>query len=193
MSLTPQQCCPSRRRRDRPRTVLTRVSAAELDPRGGTSTAASLPFRLGGPSLTGARTMAEEADRGGGIKQTFRISLFRTLQICWMSAALWETPSSELPLRTSSSFWAVETATSTPDCMMTLRTIFSPMKFLGSLESARYTSLPRVTNCLVPLIVLFLSLSLSLAGTLVLRAGGCGARRTGSQPRTGRSPCSSRR
>src|SRR5687767_8406883 len=37
------------------------------------------------------------------INLTFRISLFRTLQICWMSAALWETASTELPLRTSSS------------------------------------------------------------------------------------------
>ncbi|KAL2280707.1 hypothetical protein FJTKL_12412 [Diaporthe vaccinii] len=61
---------------------------------------------------------------------TFRISLFRTRQICWMSAADWETASRELPDRTSSSFWALEISTSTPDCMMTLRTSFSPMKFL---------------------------------------------------------------
>jgi hypothetical protein len=61
---------------------------------------------------------------------TFRISLFLTLQICWMSAALCETFSRELPLNCSSSFWFLETSTSTPGCITTLRTIFSPMKFL---------------------------------------------------------------
>lgn len=61
---------------------------------------------------------------------TLRISLFRTLQICWMSAALWETASRELPVMVSSSFWPLETSTSTPPCMVTRRTSFSPMKFL---------------------------------------------------------------
>lgn len=64
------------------------------------------------------------------VVRTLRISLFRTLQICWMSAALWETASRELPDRTSSSFWALETSTSTPCCMTTRRTSFSPMKLL---------------------------------------------------------------
>lgn len=68
---------------------------------------------------------------------TFRISLFRTLQICWMSAADWETASRELPLRTSSSFWALEISTSTPCCMMTRRTSFSPMKLLHNQASQR--------------------------------------------------------
>lgn len=61
---------------------------------------------------------------------TFRISLFRTLQICWISAALCETFSRELPLNWSSSFWVFDASTSTPGCITTLRTIFSPMKFL---------------------------------------------------------------
>lgn len=47
-----------------------------------------------------------------------------------MSAALWETASRELPSRTSSSFWFLEISTSTPFCMTTLRTSFSPMKLL---------------------------------------------------------------
>src|SRR6266536_6262016 len=62
--------------------------------------------------------------------RTFRISLFRTLQICWISAALCETFSRELPDNCSSSFWVFDVSTSTPGCMTTLRTIFSPMKFL---------------------------------------------------------------
>jgi len=65
---------------------------------------------------------------------TFRISLFRTLQICWISAALWETFSSELPDNCSSSFWFFDASTSTPGCMMTFLTIFSPMKFLHSVS-----------------------------------------------------------
>ncbi len=47
-----------------------------------------------------------------------------------MSAALWDTASRELPKMISSSFCALEISTSTPGCMTTLRTIFSPMKFL---------------------------------------------------------------
>lgn len=76
----------------------------------------------------------------GRVSLTFRISLFRTRQICWMSAADWETASRELPDRTSSSFWALEISTSTPDCMMTLRTSFSPMKFLFDRENQPRTS-----------------------------------------------------
>lgn len=66
----------------------------------------------------------------GPSKFTFRISLFRTLQICWMSAALCETFSREFPESWSSSFWVVDASTSTPGCITTFRTIFSPMKFL---------------------------------------------------------------
>jgi hypothetical protein len=68
--------------------------------------------------------------KGGQRNLTFRISLFRTLQICWMSAADCETFSSELPYSCSSSFWFFEGSTSTPGCITTFRTIFSPMKFL---------------------------------------------------------------
>ena len=68
---------------------------------------------------------------------TFRISLFRTLQICWMSAADCETFSSEFPNSCSSSFWFFEGSTSTPGCITTLRTIFSPMKFLCSPSALR--------------------------------------------------------
>jgi hypothetical protein len=58
-----------------------------------------------------------------------------------MSAALCETFSRELPDSWSSSFWFLDTSTSTPGCMMTLRTIFSPMKFLQS-QSALLFSHP---------------------------------------------------
>lgn len=68
------------------------------------------------------------------VGRTFRISLFRTRQICWMSAALCETASSELPLRISSSFCAFEISASTPGCITTFRTIFSPMKLLQRIQ-----------------------------------------------------------
>jgi hypothetical protein len=76
---------------------------------------------------------------------TFRISLFRTLHFCWMSAALCETFSRELPLSCSSSFTFFDTSTSTPGCITTLRTIFSPMKFLVN-PSALALTFP---SCLV--------------------------------------------
>ena len=47
-----------------------------------------------------------------------------------MSAALWETFSSELPVSWSSSFWFFDASTSTPGNIVTRRMIFSPMKFL---------------------------------------------------------------
>lgn len=68
--------------------------------------------------------------KAGCSKLTLRISLLRTLQICWMSAALWETPSRELPESTSSSLTLVETAISTPGWAVTRRTYFSPKKLL---------------------------------------------------------------
>ena len=100
---------------------------------------------------------------------TFRISLFRTLQICWMSAADCETFSSELPYNCSSSFWFFEGSTSTPGCMTTLRTIFSPMKFL----------------C-IPI-----STSPSLANSPVFSNPSRAVKRTGSPPQTDRFRCSS--
>ena len=65
------------------------------------------------------------------IQRTLRISLFRTRQICWMSAALWETPSRELPESWSSSLTLGEGITSTPGWAVTRRTYFSPKKLLG--------------------------------------------------------------
>lgn len=62
--------------------------------------------------------------------RTFRISLFLTRQICWMSAALCDTFSREFPVMVNSSFWFFEISTSTPSCIVTRRTIFSPKKFL---------------------------------------------------------------
>jgi hypothetical protein len=81
--------------------------------------------------------------------KNFRISLLRTLQICWMSAALWETSSRDycvlaekrkrkassaltLPQSCSSSLVFFDASTSTPGLIMTFRTSFSPMKFLIS-------------------------------------------------------------
>lgn len=63
-------------------------------------------------------------------KPTFRISLFLTRQICWISAALCDTFSSEFPVSCSSSFCVFEISTSTPCCIVTFRTIFSPRKLL---------------------------------------------------------------
>ena len=62
--------------------------------------------------------------------KNFRISLFRTLQICWRSAADCETFSRLLPVISIWSFTPFEASTVTPSCMVTLRTIFSPKKFL---------------------------------------------------------------
>ena len=61
---------------------------------------------------------------------TFRISLFLTLHICWISAALCDTFSKEFPVSWSSSFTFFDGSISTPGSKVTLRTIFSPMKFL---------------------------------------------------------------
>jgi len=97
-SFTPQQYCPSPKRKDHPRTTI--------------------------------QSQYIIFQRSGSSNRTFRISLFRTLQICWMSAALCETFSRELPNNWSSSFWFFDASTSTPGCITTLRTIFSPMKFL---------------------------------------------------------------
>src|ERR1700761_4361315 len=52
-----------------------------------------------------------------------------------MSAALCETFSREMPVIWISSFWFFAGSTSTPGCIVTLRTIFSPMKFLPALVS----------------------------------------------------------
>lgn len=73
----------------------------------------------------------DRAQHQVGDNHTLRISLFRTLQICWMSAALWDTASTELPVMVSSSFWPLETSTVTPPCIVTRRTSFSPMKLLS--------------------------------------------------------------
>jgi hypothetical protein len=86
--------------------------------------------------------VAHISTQGKRQSHTFRISLFRTLQICWMSAALCETFSSEFPNNCSSSFWFFDASTSTPGCITTLRTIFSPMKFLYSFPSALHLSCP---------------------------------------------------
>lgn len=99
----------------------------------------------------------------GGLRRTFRISLFLTLQICWMSAALWETFSRSLPVRRSSSFWALEASTSTPSCMTTFLTIFSPKKFLlrksqhwssSSISIIQFYSLPDLNLPKASLVVL---------------------------------------
>ena len=62
--------------------------------------------------------------------KNFRISLFLTLQACWMSAADCETFSTELPVSSIWSLTPLEGSTSTPSSMRTRRTIFSPRKFL---------------------------------------------------------------
>ena len=102
--MRPPRCYPSLKRTDRPRTILEYVSKLSCQSYSHISSLRSC--------------------------HTFRISLFLTLQICWMSAADWETFSRELPLNCSSSFWFFDISTSTPGCITTLRTIFSPMKFL---------------------------------------------------------------
>ena len=68
----------------------------------------------------------------GSLSLTFRISLLRTLQICWMSAALWETASRELPESWSSSLTLGEVMISTPGWQTTRRTYFSPKKLLDT-------------------------------------------------------------
>ena len=81
---------------------------------------------------------------------TFRISLFLTRQICWMSAALWETSSSELPLTVNSSFWFFEISISTPFLIVTRLTIFCPTKLLPP-PSQQTTTLERVkTSRVIP-------------------------------------------
>ena len=77
-------------------------------------------------------------------KHTLRISLFLTLQICWMSAALCETFSSELPVNCNSSFWFLDASTSTPSCIVTFRTIFSPRKLLHPYQSLLALNASRV-------------------------------------------------
>ena len=62
---------------------------------------------------------------------TFRISLFLTLQICWISAADWDTFSRELPDKTTSSLTLAEVSITTPGNMVTRRMIFSPKKLLS--------------------------------------------------------------
>ena len=73
---------------------------------------------------------------GSTIMRTFRISLFLTRQTCWISAALCDTFSNELPVSWSSSFWVFEVSTSTPGCIVTLRTIFSPRKLLDRISTS---------------------------------------------------------
>lgn len=58
-----------------------------------------------------------------------------------MSAALWETFSSELPVSWSSSFWFFDASTSTPGSMVTRRIIFSPIKFLDRIRQSKTTLL----------------------------------------------------
>ena len=82
-------------------------------------------------------------------RRTFRISLFLTLHICWISAALCETFSKEFPVSWSSSFTFFEGSTSTPGNKVTLRIIFSPMKFLHIQQSVhRYSNSHHVYICL---------------------------------------------
>ena len=111
------RCCPSPKRTDRPRTTIMLAPVPLCVP-----LFQQLHFCM---DPVGGRTIGKSA-----VFLTFRISLFRTLQICWMSAADCETFSSELPNNCSSSFWFFDGSTSTPGCMTTLRTIFSPMKIL---------------------------------------------------------------
>jgi hypothetical protein len=142
MPLNPHRCCPSPKRTDRPRTI------------------------------SNVRTKSPSSKKGSQRNLTFRISLFRTLQICWMSAADCETLSSELPYSCSSSFWFFEGSTSTPGCITTFRTIFSPMKFLcipSALRPPSHLKTPAFSN--------------------PSRAIG----RTGSPPQTDPSRCSYRR
>merc|ERR1719445_1678948 len=66
--------------------------------------------------------------------KNFLISLFLTVVDCWMRAADLDTSSMELPETISSSFWALLFSTVTPGAILTLRTYFSPKKFLTSMR-----------------------------------------------------------
>ena len=152
----PRQRCPSRRRRYRQGTA-NRIS-----------------------KISHRFLASEPAHKSRGIKllrRTLRIPLLRTRQICWMSAADWETPSRELPKRTSSSFWALEISTSTPGCITTRRTIFSPMKLLHKRSSQHLCSISAHAPPFIP----------------IPPRVGLVSNHTGSQPRSCQSRRSSQR